>query len=97
MNQPNFRPMDDIVLVTQEVAPDEIGTVGLVQPQTAKERPNHGTVLRVGPKVSPQVSPGDTIVYSKYSGKPLVVDGETFLYLKECEIVGILEDGSKVT
>lgn len=94
--KPKFSPLFDIILVTIEKAPDMIGDAGLVQPDMAKEKPYHGTILRTGPDVK-YLKAGDRIVFTKYSGKPIVVDNVKFQYMKEAEVVGVLEDDASVT
>lgn len=96
MQKVKFNPLFDIVLVTIEAAPDTIGDSGLVQPEIAKEKPYHGTVLRCGPDVK-NLKEGDHIVFTKYSGKPIVVDSVKFQYMKEQEVIGVLEDEAHVT
>lgn len=90
MQQPvRFKPFFNNVLVTLEDAPDVIdgSEAGLVAPEIAKERPQHGTVVAVGfQAINTKV--GDKILFAKYSGKPIEVDGVKYLYMKEAEIVG---------
>lgn len=87
MKIPKFIPLFDIVLVTLEVAEDKEGD--LYVPDVAKEKPYHGTILATGPDVK-QVKAGDRVLFTKYSGKPVEIDGEKFQYMREPEIVGVI-------
>lgn len=94
----NVRPLYDRVLVKRNEEPVK-SKGGLFLPETAKEKPIEGTVLAVGEgkladdgTLSPlQVKPGDRVVFGKYSGTEIKVDGEDRLILREDDILGILE------
>src|SRR5438045_5776044 len=70
---------------------EEMTVSGIVLPDTAKEKPQEGTIVAVGPgrlnekgaRVAPEVSVGDTVLYAKYAGTEVKVDGEDLLILKE--------------
>ena len=71
---------------------------GLYIPDTAKEKPQQGEVIAVGPgklsdegkRLAPDVSPGDKVLYGKYSGTEVTVDGEEYLILRESDILAII-------
>lgn len=88
----NVQPLGDRVLV--EPAAAETTTVsGIIIPETAKEKPQRGTVIAVGPgkKDEPTtVKPGDTILYGKYAGTEISVDGKDLLIMRESDIFAIV-------
>ena len=88
----NVRPLGDRVLV--EPAAAETTTLsGIIIPETAKEKPQRGTVIAVGPgqKDEPTtVQPGDTILYGKYAGTEISVDGKDLLIMRESDIFAIV-------
>ena len=91
----NLKPLEDrIVVRTQEA--EETTTSGLVIPDTAKEKPQQGEVLAVGPgrrseqsgEIIPLgISVGDTVVYSKYGGTEITIDGEDLLILTSRDVL----------
>ncbi len=93
------RPLDDRVLIEQSEA-EETTKGGIVLPDTAKEKPQRGTVVAVGPgkllddgqRAEPGVGVGDTVVYGKYSGNEIKLDGQKFVICRESDILGVLED-----
>lgn len=96
-----FRPLHDRVLV-RRIEQDERTAGGIIIPDSAQEKPMEGQVLAVGSghindngDVRPlDVKAGDHIVFSKWSGTEVTIDGEELLVMKESDIIGILE-GSK--
>lgn len=88
----NIKPLADRVLV--EPAPAESKTAsGIIIPDTAKEKPQKGTVIAVGngKKDEPMtVKKGDTVLYGKYAGTELSIDGKDYLIMKEADIFAIL-------
>jgi chaperonin GroES len=88
----NVKPLADRVLV--EAAPAEEKTAfGIIIPDTAKEKPQNGKVVAVGPgkKDEPMtVKVGDAILYGKYSGTELNVDGKEYLIMREADIYAIV-------
>ena len=88
----NFKPLADRVLV--EPAPAETKTAsGLIIPDTAKEKPQEGVVVAVGngKKDEPlTVKVGDRVLYGKYSGQELKLDGKDYLIVRESDLLGIL-------
>ncbi|MDX5339719.1 MAG: co-chaperone GroES [Cyclobacteriaceae bacterium] len=92
MSKVNIRPLADRVLV-QPAAAEEKTASGLYIPDTAKEKPQRGTVVAVGngKKDEPlTVKVGDTVLYGKYSGTELSVDGADYLIMRESDIFAIL-------
>ncbi|MCP4703769.1 MAG: co-chaperone GroES [candidate division Zixibacteria bacterium] len=90
------KPLADRVLVKQEEAA-EVKKSGIIIPDTAKEKPQQGEVIGVGPgrtedgKVVPmEVKKGDKILYGKYSGTEVTVDDDEFVIMRESDILAIL-------
>jgi len=88
----NIKPLADRVLV--EPAEAEVKTAGGIYiPDTAKEKPQRGTVVAVGPGKADEpttVKPGDTVLYGKYSGTELQVEGREYLMMRESDILAIV-------
>jgi chaperonin GroES len=92
MSNVNIKPLADRVLV-QPAAAEEKTASGLYIPDTAKEKPQKGTVVAIGngKKDEPlTVKVGDTVLYGKYSGTELSVEGKDFLIMRESDIFAIL-------
>jgi chaperonin GroES len=97
-----FTPLHDRILVRRE---EEVGTTrgGLIIPDSAKDKPQEGTVISVGNgktneegKVFPlAVKEGDTILFGKYSGTEIKLDGDDFLIMKEEEVLGVVTGTAK--
>jgi chaperonin GroES len=93
-----FRPLGDRVLV-KRVEEEEKTKGGIIIPDTAKEKPQEGKVISVGPgarddngKVQPlDVKPGDTILFGKWSGSEIKLEGEDLLIMKESDILGVVD------
>ncbi|MBL6946634.1 MAG: co-chaperone GroES [Rhodospirillales bacterium] len=93
-----FRPLHDRVLV-RRVESDEKTAGGIIIPDTAKEKPMEGEILSVGSgtrsedgKVVPlDVKAGDLVLFGKWSGTEVKVDGEDLLIMKESDLLGIIE------
>ncbi|HEX2448761.1 MAG TPA: co-chaperone GroES [Methyloceanibacter sp.] len=93
-----FRPLHDRVVV-RRIEEDERTRGGIIIPDTAKEKPQQGEVVAVGPgavdekgKVQPlDVKPGDRVLFGKWSGTEVKIDGEELLIMKESDILGVLE------
>jgi chaperonin GroES len=93
-----FRPLHDRVLV-RRVDAEEKTTGGIIIPDTAKEKPQQGEILAVGPgardengKLVPvDVKEGDRVLFGKWSGTEVKIDGEELLIMKESDIMGVLE------
>ena len=93
----NLQPLGDRLIV-EVLEEEEITISGIVLPDTAKEKPQRGKVLAVGPgrllddgsRSKPDVAVGDTILFGKYSGTELTVDGVEVIILKEGDILAKL-------
>lgn len=88
----NFKPLADRVLVEPTAAETKTAS-GIIIPDTAKEKPQEGTVVAVGPgKVDEPttVQVGDKVLYGKYSGTELKIDSKEYLIIKEGDIMGVL-------
>ena len=93
-----FRPLHDRVVV-QRVDAEEKSKGGIIIPDTAKEKPQEGRVVAVGPgardeagKLQPlDVKAGDRVLFGKWSGTEIKLDGEDYLIMKESDIMGVLE------
>lgn len=88
----NIRPLADRVVIRPAEAEEKTAS-GLYIPDTAKEKPHRGTVLAVGPgkKDEPtMVKVGDTVLYGKYSGTEIQIDGTDYLIMKESDIFAIV-------
>ena len=94
----NLKPLQDRLIV-RPAAPEEVSKGGIILPDTAKEKPQQGEVLAVGPgkvddtgKLSPMgVKIGDTVLYGKYSGTEISVDSEDVLIMRETDVFAIVE------
>jgi chaperonin GroES len=99
-----FRPLHDRVVV-KRVAEEEKTKGGIIIPDTAKEKPMEGEVVAVGPGardekgalVAPDVKAGDRILFGKWSGTEIKLDGVEYLIMKESDIMGILEGSAAAT
>lgn len=93
-----LKPLADR-LVVKPKEHEETTASGIILPETAKEKPQEGEVLAVGPgrrdddgdRVEMDVSIGDTILYAKYAGTEIKVEGEKLLILKESDVLAIVE------
>ena len=88
----NIRPLADRVLV-EPAAAEEKTASGIIIPDSAKEKPQRGTVVAVGPgkKDEPTtVKEGDTVLYGKYSGTELQFEGKDYMIMREADILAIL-------
>jgi chaperonin GroES len=96
--QIKVRPLHDRVIV-QRIEESEQKVGGIIIPGTAKEKPQQGRVIAVGKgrvekdgKVTPlDVKAGDTVLFGKYSGQEIKLDGEEYLIMREEEILGVIE------
>jgi chaperonin GroES len=95
-----FRPLHDRVLL-RRVEQEAKTTGGIIIPDTAQEKPMEGEVIAVGPgargedgKVQPlDVKAGDRVLFGKWSGTEVKIDGEELMIMKESDIMGLLEGG----
>jgi chaperonin GroES len=97
----HFTPLHDRVLV-RRIEGEEKTKGGLIIPDTAKEKPSEGEVVAVGEGarkdsgelIAPAVKAGDRILFGKWSGTEVKLDGEDYLIMKESDILGIISAGS---
>ena len=95
-----FRPLHDRVVV-KRIESDEKTAGGIIIPDTAKEKPQTGEVVSVGPggrdesgKLIPiDLKSGDRVLFGKWSGTEVKIDGVEYLIMKESDIMGVLEQG----
>jgi chaperonin GroES len=93
-----FRPLHDRVVV-RRIEEDERTKGGIIIPDTAKEKPQEGEIVAVGPGAHDDqgrlqaldVKPGDRVLFGKWSGAEVKIDGEELLIMKESDILGVLE------
>lgn len=93
-----IRPLNDRLLV-KRLKEEEMTAGGIIIPDSAKEKPAEGDVVAVGPgkvadngeRVALQVKEGDMVLFSKYGGTDVRLDGEDFLIMREDDILGIVE------
>jgi chaperonin GroES len=98
-----FRPLHDRVVVRRIEAEDKTAG-GIIIPDTAKEKPQQGEVVAVGPgardeqgKLVPlDVKPGDIVLFAKWSGTEVKLDGKELLIMKESDIMGVLDKPASV-
>jgi chaperonin GroES len=94
----NLKPLGSRVIV-EPIEEDERTASGIVLPETAKEKPQRGTVLAVGPgdrdddgkRIAMDVKVGDTVLYAKYGGTEVKIDSKKMLILRESDILAIVE------
>ncbi len=94
----NIKPLQDRVIV-KRLEEEEKTAGGLIIPDAAKEKPQSGKILAVGPgkvldngtKVELTVKEGDTVLFGKYAGTEIKIDGEEVLIMREDDILGIVE------
>jgi chaperonin GroES len=85
--------------VVEPIEQEEVTASGIVLPETAKEKPQKGTVLAVGPgdrdedgdRIPMDVKEGDTVLFAKYSGTEIKMDGKKLLILRESDVLAILK------
>jgi chaperonin GroES len=96
-----FRPLQDRVLI-RRIESDEKTAGGIIIPDTAKEKPQEGEVVAVGPGARSEdgtlhpldVKAGDRVLFGKWSGSEVKLDGEELMIMKESDILGVLEGSS---
>lgn len=93
-----FRPLHDRILV-ERVESEEVTKGGIILPDTAKEKPQQGKIIAVGTgkrteegKIIPlELKAGDTILFGKYSGSEIKIEGNEYLIMKEDDVLGLVE------
>jgi chaperonin GroES len=97
----NVRPLHDRLIVSRiEEGEQKVG--GIIIPDSAKEKPMQGKVISVGTgkskddgkRIALDVKAGDLILFGKYSGQDIKLDGEEFLIMREDEVLAVIEDGA---
>lgn len=96
----NLKPLHDRLIV-KPAAPEEVTKGGIILPDTAKEKPQQGEVVAVGPGKLDEagklqattVKIGDTVLYGKYSGTEISLNGEDVLIMRESDVFAIVENG----
>ena len=94
----NMKPLGNRVVV-EPIEEDEMTAGGIVLPETAKEKPQRGTILAVGPgdrddngkRIEMDVAKGDTVLFAKYSGTEIKVEGKKLLIMRESDILAIVD------
>src|SRR5438874_9376250 len=97
MAKSRFRPLHDRVVV-KRIDAEEKSKGGIIIPDTAKEKPSQGQIVAVGPGgrdesgkiIPPDVKAGDKVLFGKWSGTEVVLDGEDLLIMKESDIMGVI-------
>ncbi|MGM0586793.1 MAG: co-chaperone GroES [Bacteroidota bacterium] len=92
-----IKPLSDRVLVQPEEAEEKTAS-GIIIPDTAKEKPQQGKIVSVGPgkvengtKIDMTVKEGDTVLYGKYAGTEITLDGEEYMIMRESDILGVID------
>jgi chaperonin GroES len=94
----NVRPLNDRILV-KRMEEEEKSIGGIIIPDTAKEKPQQGRVVAVGPgkidkfgnRLNLDIREGDRVLFSKYAGTEIKIDGEKHLFMKEDDILGVMD------
>ena len=98
-----FRPLHDRI-VLRRITAEEKSRGGIIIPDTAKEKPMEGEIIAVGPGarneqgviVALEVKAGDRVLFGKWSGTEVKIDGEELLIMKETDIMGVIEGGTEI-
>jgi len=98
MSEINIRPLGDRVVV-EPIEQEETTTSGLLLPETAKEKPQQGMILAAGlgrrdddgDRIEMDVKVGDKVLFAKYAGTEIKLDGKKLLIMKETDILGVIE------
>jgi chaperonin GroES len=96
----NVRPLHDRIII-QRLEEGEQKVGGIIIPDSAKEKPQQGKVIAAGAgkvkddgtRQAPDVKAGDLILFGKYSGQEIKLDGEDYLIMREDEVLGVIEGG----
>jgi chaperonin GroES len=98
----NLKPLGDR-LVIKPIEQEDVTSSGIFLPETAKEKPQQGKVIAAGPgarkesgeRIALDVTVDDTVLYAKYAGTSIKLDGQEYLILKETDVLAIVENGKK--
>lgn len=93
-----IRPLDDRIIIKPDTADDKTSS-GIYLPEGAKEKPMTGKVVALGPgkladdgsRTAPSIKKGDTVVYGKYAGTEIDIDGTEHMIIRESELLGVIE------
>ncbi len=93
------RPLNDRIIISRITSEEETSAGGIIIPDTAKEKPQEGKILACGPgkrddagkRIAPDVKEGDRVLFGKYAGTEIKVDGEEYLIMREEDILGVIE------
>ena len=97
----NVRPLHDRIII-QRIEEGEQKVGGIIIPDSAKEKPQQGNVIAAGTgkvkddgtRQQPDVKAGDLILFGKYSGQEIKLDGEEYIIMREDEVLGVIESGA---
>lgn len=94
----NIKPLGDMVLL-ESLQKEEVSKGGIIIPDSAKEKPMMANVVAVGPggkvdgkEITMMVKPGDHVIYRRYAGTDLKLDGEEYILTRQSDIMAIVED-----
>jgi chaperonin GroES len=98
----NLKPLGDRVVI-KPTEQEDVTSSGIFLPETAKEKPQQGKIIAAGPgarketgeRIALDVQVDDTVLYAKYAGTSIKLDGQEYLILKETDILAIVENGKK--
>ena len=98
----NLKPLGDR-LVIKPIEQDEQTTTGIFLPESAKEKPQQGKLVAAGPgarnekgeRLNMEVKVDDTVLYARYAGTSIKLEGQEYLILKETDVLAIVENGKK--
>jgi chaperonin GroES len=98
----NLKPLGDRVVI-KPTEQEDVTSTGIFLPETAKEKPQQGKIIAAGPvarketgeRIALDVQVDDTVLYAKYAGTSIKLDGQEYLILKETDILAIVENGKK--
>ena len=98
----NLKPLGDRVVV-EPIEQEDISAGGIILPETAKEKPQKGTIIAVGPGARDEsgkrmvldVEKGDIVLFAKYAGTEFKMDGKKLLILKESDLLAVVDEESK--
>lgn len=92
MSQLKIKPLADRVIIKPQAAEEKTAS-GIIIPDSAKEKPQKGTIVAVGPGTKDdkmEVKVGDVVLYGRYSGNEITVDGDDYLIMKQSDILAIV-------
>lgn len=94
----NFKPLFDRVVIKPEID-EHVANCGIVLPETSQEKPQIGTIIAIGDgenidndKNQMKVSVGDKVIFSKYAGVEIKLEGENYIVMRQLDIIGVFDD-----